>query len=359
MWRWRCGARSWKKLSRGGITTLLPNKIEPKANKKVNKRTNKRWRRPFPTLLLPLLLLLLLLLLSMKSSIFLLFETKKKNRPLNDNYNPYLSAERQMAELFNDAGEVRRPATRALPVQAPIKPEETTSIEQLEEDLKSIFSEISQLGKSNESPPRELAPPTSTPCRSGAEVEKQLSKFCHACGSAYPERYPVKYCCQCGERRLNLWSSLRGRGDTLKILWGFFEILWDILWHLLGILLGLSSPWWPSSKMFKNGRGILRDCSRFLMGSLNSFGGSSWILWESFRIICHSYTISMDPELLVRFFRTLKILWRSFEILWPSWTLLDSLRLFNVLKGIKSTWKANCLHNKNWWDFWPWLTIDI
>ena len=79
MWRWRCGARSWKKLSRGGITTLLPNKIEPKANKKVNKRTNKRWRRPFPTLLLPLLLLLLLLL-SMKSSIFLLFETKKKKK---------------------------------------------------------------------------------------------------------------------------------------------------------------------------------------------------------------------------------------------------------------------------------------
>jgi len=137
---------------------------------------------------------------------------------LNDNYNPYLSAERQMAELFDDPVEVRRqrPAagtaaagTLGPPPEAPVKspeapvksPEETTSIDQLEKDLKNIFSEISQLGKSNESVAVAVAVASGG---SGPEVEKQLPKFCHACGSAYPERYPVKYCCQCGERRLNL-----------------------------------------------------------------------------------------------------------------------------------------------------------
>ena len=121
-----------------------------------------------------------------------------------------------MAELFDDPVEVRRqrPAaataaagTLGPPPEAPVKspeapvksPEETTSIDQLEKDLKNIFSEISQLGKSNESVAVAVASGGS-----GPEVEKQLPKFCHACGSAYPERYPVKYCCQCGERRLNL-----------------------------------------------------------------------------------------------------------------------------------------------------------
>ena len=116
-----------------------------------------------------------------------------------------------MAELFDDPVEVRRqrPAaataaagTLGPPPEAPVKsPEETTSIDQLEKDLKNIFSEISQLGKSNESVAVAVAVASGG---SGPEVEKQLPKFCHACGSAYPERYPVKYCCQCGERRLNL-----------------------------------------------------------------------------------------------------------------------------------------------------------
>lgn len=145
-----------------------------------------------------------------------------------------------------------------------------------------------------------------------------------------------------------LWRSFE---DSLRFCGIFFDIYWGFFWDYQV----LDDHLQRCSKMGVGFFGIVHN----LMGSLNSFGGSSWILWESFRIICHSYTISMDPELLVRFFRTLKILWRSFEILWPSWSLLDSLRLFNVLKGIKSTWKANCLHNKNWWDFWPWLTIDI
>ena len=102
-----------------------------------------------------------------------------------DRYNPYLSAERQMAELFDDSKTTAaatvapnplhvspvqqqhhqqlRPATpTTLPMlnqqqqqqqQQPTEKErdqaEAASMEQLEMDLKSILSEISQLGKTN------------------------------------------------------------------------------------------------------------------------------------------------------------------------------------------------------------------
>ena len=168
-------------------------------------------------------------------------------RFLNDNYNPYLSAERQMAELFNDSAEVRRPATGTLPpvdtrftrsTPAAIQqPEEATSIDKLEEDLKSIFSEISQLGKSNETPTREPAPRASAggnDAGSIPEVDKQPSKFCHSCGSAYPERYPVKYCCQCGERRLNLWSVFK---ILSGILWRFFLFVVAVV-AVVAVVLG-------------------------------------------------------------------------------------------------------------------------
>lgn len=135
----------------------------------------------------------------------------------DNSYNPYLSAERQMAELFDDR-----------PKESPTTPkietakveEDPASMEQLEQDLKSILSEISQLGQ-NSTKEREISwqnkkssssisspairlskttssPPVSTP----EEAKHPVPKFCHSCGASYPERHTVKFCCQCGARRL-------------------------------------------------------------------------------------------------------------------------------------------------------------
>lgn len=67
-------------------------------------------------------------------------------------YNPYLSAERQMAELFDDSKKPSLsppPAPKADDQEQQQQDEQATSMEQLELDLKSILSEISQLGKTN------------------------------------------------------------------------------------------------------------------------------------------------------------------------------------------------------------------
>lgn len=164
----------------------------------------------------------------------------------SDNYNPYLSAERQMAELFDD-----RPKRDSLmkdhpsdsAVTTPTTPsannstaqaDETASMEQLELDLKSILSEISQLGqtsnneretswqnkKSAAAAAATATGPTMTPSvrlsttprvatavttveqPKEEEPPKPVPKFCHSCGASYPERHTVKFCCQCGARRL-------------------------------------------------------------------------------------------------------------------------------------------------------------
>lgn len=159
----------------------------------------------------------------------------KSSRYGSDSYNPYLSAERQMAELFDD-----RPKETAVVLPnnkeseskiAKETDEEPASMEQLEQDLKSILSEISQLGQTS-SKERETSwqqskksvastPSSSTPTSSTVRLsmlsnkttpamtpEEQpnnkapVPKFCHSCGSSYPDRHTVKFCCQCGARRL-------------------------------------------------------------------------------------------------------------------------------------------------------------
>lgn len=153
-----------------------------------------------------------------------------------------------MAELFDD-----RPKRDSLmkdhpsdsAVTTPTSPsannstaqaDETASMEQLELDLKSILSEISQLGQTSNNEretswqnkksaaaaaaatatgPSTMTPSvrlSTTPRVSTAvttveqskeeEPPKPVPKFCHSCGSSYPERHTVKFCCQCGARRL-------------------------------------------------------------------------------------------------------------------------------------------------------------
>jgi len=109
--------------------------------------------------------------------------------------------------------------------------DETASMEQLELDLKSILSEISQLGQTSnneretswqnkKSAAAAAAVPTMTPSVRLSTVgtprpatvpvktleqpkePKPVPKFCHSCGASYPERHTVKFCCQCGARRL-------------------------------------------------------------------------------------------------------------------------------------------------------------
>ncbi|EFX74602.1 hypothetical protein DAPPUDRAFT_251748 [Daphnia pulex] len=169
----------------------------------------------------------------------------KPSRFGSDNYNPYLSAERQMAELFDD-----RPKRDSLmkdhpsdsAVTTPTTPsannstaqaDETASMEQLELDLKSILSEISQLGQTSNNEretswqnkksaaaaatatgptmtpsvrlsttPRVATAVTTVEQPKEEEPPKPVPKFCHSCGASYPERHTVKFCCQCGARRL-------------------------------------------------------------------------------------------------------------------------------------------------------------
>lgn len=156
-----------------------------------------------------------------------------------------------MAELFNDdytSKEKNRfsfssPKDHEPPL-APETPtpdkEDNTNMEQLERDLKSILSEINQLGKEKEkevtkgpaplpplrfqqppnsnkvstlsftmsvprtpsTPTSPMSPSVSTKASTPDTEDRQLPKFCHSCGSAYPDRYEVKFCCQCGARRL-------------------------------------------------------------------------------------------------------------------------------------------------------------
>lgn len=164
-----------------------------------------------------------------------------------DSYNPYLSAEKQLAELFDDeyASKEKSRFSFSPKEPAPSSPapkEDKTNMEQLERDLKSILSEINQLGKDKEketpakTAPARLQPPTkvstlsftmsvprtpstprtptspATPMSPASPLgtkattpdgeEKHLPKFCHSCGSPYPEKFQVKFCCQCGARRL-------------------------------------------------------------------------------------------------------------------------------------------------------------
>lgn len=138
-----------------------------------------------------------------------------------------------MAELFDDRP--KEPVVAANnkesdKVVAKETDEEPASMEQLEQDLKSILSEISQLGQTS-SKERETSwqqnkksvastPSSSTPTSSTVRLsmlsnkttpamtpEEQpdktpVPKFCHSCGSSYPDRHTVKFCCQCGARRL-------------------------------------------------------------------------------------------------------------------------------------------------------------
>ena len=185
----------------------------------------------------------------------------------SDNYNPYLSAERQMAELFDDrpkrdsfikdhkssnnSSAATTPtssnATSANNSTTNQQADETASMEQLEQDLKSILSEISQLGQTSNNeretswqnkksaaaaaasvlpimtpsvrlstagPTTTNASIISTTTAATAPVmtveqpkekesePKPVPKFCHSCGASYPERHTVKFCCQCGARRL-------------------------------------------------------------------------------------------------------------------------------------------------------------
>ncbi|KAI9552509.1 hypothetical protein GHT06_022875 [Daphnia sinensis] len=169
----------------------------------------------------------------------------KSSRFGSDNYNPYLSAERQMAELFDD-----RPKKEQLTKEHKMtddltptstssisntstttnRPDDTASMEQLEQDLKSILSEISQLGQTSTheretswqnrkssamtpsvrlstagNNPSTISPTTTSVASDGQSIEeesKPVPKFCHSCGASYPERHTVKFCCQCGARRL-------------------------------------------------------------------------------------------------------------------------------------------------------------
>ncbi|XP_057380824.1 mucin-2-like isoform X3 [Daphnia carinata] len=169
----------------------------------------------------------------------------KSSRFGSDNYNPYLSAERQMAELFDD-----RPKKEQLTKEHKMtddltptstssisntstttnQPDDTASMEQLEQDLKSILSEISQLGQTSTheretswqnkksaamtpsvrlstagNNPSTISPSTTCVAADGQSMEeesKPVPKFCHSCGASYPERHTVKFCCHCGARRL-------------------------------------------------------------------------------------------------------------------------------------------------------------
>ncbi|XP_057380822.1 probable serine/threonine-protein kinase nek3 isoform X1 [Daphnia carinata] len=171
--------------------------------------------------------------------------TKQARRFGSDNYNPYLSAERQMAELFDD-----RPKKEQLTKEHKMtddltptstssisntstttnQPDDTASMEQLEQDLKSILSEISQLGQTSTheretswqnkksaamtpsvrlstagNNPSTISPSTTCVAADGQSMEeesKPVPKFCHSCGASYPERHTVKFCCHCGARRL-------------------------------------------------------------------------------------------------------------------------------------------------------------
>ena len=125
-------------------------------------------------------------------------------RTVSDSYDPYLSAERQMAELFQDdapskVNKLWPKSNKIETVAAASKKaaEPQTNIDQLEEDLKSILSEISQLGEVKEPPKRE-----NTCIKPRANISRQIPKYCHACGSLYPDKHPVKFCCGCGVRRL-------------------------------------------------------------------------------------------------------------------------------------------------------------
>lgn len=155
---------------------------------------------------------------------FIIASNSGSQRFGSDNYNPYLSAERQMAELFDDRPKDSKTRTETPPPvhQPAAVVEDSASMEQLEQDLKSILSEISQLGqtstkeretswqnKKSSSPAirlsttKTITPPTTTPSVSTPEEAKHpVPKFCHSCGASYPERHTVKFCCQCGARRL-------------------------------------------------------------------------------------------------------------------------------------------------------------
>ena len=133
--------------------------------------------------------------------------------------------------LANDAPSAPTPADGKSKVQ------EEENMEQLEQDLKSILSEISQLGKprgkdewmfqrDNNKPPdatvvggqtrdTDTRPTRQQYNHNNAEMRKSrdvgnsqvepvkaVPKFCHSCGTAYPDRYTVKFCCECGAKRL-------------------------------------------------------------------------------------------------------------------------------------------------------------
>ena len=117
-----------------------------------------------------------------------------------------------MAELFDDRP--KEQPTKEVVADKPA-PEEPASMEQLEQDLKSILSEISQLGQNStkeretswqntkKSPAVRLSSiDKATPVVTPEEPTKPDPKFCHSCGASYPDRHTVKFCCQCGARRL-------------------------------------------------------------------------------------------------------------------------------------------------------------
>ena len=130
------------------------------------------------------------------------------------NYNPYLSAEQQMAELFNEPirpssrnsssskSDINRPMSPPPPVQKQNSTEEQASREQLEMDLKSILSEISQLGSKDRESVTNAWNSQKTAKMCPPPAKEEPPKFCHSCGSPYPEQYTVKFCCNCGSRRL-------------------------------------------------------------------------------------------------------------------------------------------------------------
>ena len=170
------------------------------------------------------------------------------NRLNSDNYNPYLSAERQMAELFDDHRPSPTPSSNQRPINNQLTPNETetetASMEQLEQDLKSILSEISQLGQTSakerenqwQTTKKTMATQPSTDATS--HQMNSRPKFCHQCGAAYPDRLAAKFCCQCGAKRLYLWIEEVGRREMRKwtlcvTLWCTFcyELFGDFVWN--------------------------------------------------------------------------------------------------------------------------------
>lgn len=127
-----------------------------------------------------------------------------------------------MAELFDDRPKTSTGSSLFSKKKVePPKSEQPASMEQLEQDLKSILSEISQLGSKDREATtlawnnhkagttsgrpavkKESGGSSPTSPTSAAGQMKEPPKFCHSCGSPYPEHLTVKFCCQCGSRRL-------------------------------------------------------------------------------------------------------------------------------------------------------------